>query len=128
MIFIDTNYFLRLLLQDDDNQHKKAEKLFLEAAEGKVLVFTSIIVIFEIYWVLKSHYKKTNRQIYEFLTKILKMRFISLPEANLLQETVQIFLQTNFGLEDCYHLIYSKEFEAQNLATFDEKLLKEFNK
>ena len=69
MIFIDTNYFLRLLLQDDDNQHKKAEKLFLEAAEGKVLVFTSIIVIFEIYWVLKSHYKKTNRQIYEFLTK-----------------------------------------------------------
>ena len=52
MIFIDTNYFLRFLLADISSQHNQAKTIFKQAASGKISLFTSAVVIFEIYWVL----------------------------------------------------------------------------
>lgn len=35
MIFVDTNYFLRFLLKDNQAQYLQAKELFLSAAQGK---------------------------------------------------------------------------------------------
>ena len=57
MIFIDTNYFLRFLLKDNEKQFIEVKKLFEKAILGEIDLYTSLIVIFEIYWVLSSFYK-----------------------------------------------------------------------
>ena len=51
-MFIDTNYFLRFLLNDVEHQHTEVKNLFLDASEGKADLITSTIVFFEVYWVL----------------------------------------------------------------------------
>ena len=44
MIFVDTNYFLRFLLADNEPQYSKVKRLFLQAARGIVKLATSVVV------------------------------------------------------------------------------------
>ena len=91
MIFVDTNYFLRFLIADEQDQHLKALDLFQKAGRGEIELTTSIIVFFEIYWVLKSFYSKEKSELYSVLNKILQLEFIKLPERNILVESVKIY-------------------------------------
>lgn len=126
-IFIDTNYFLRLLLGDIEKQSKEAKQIFSDGAIGRVKLFTSTIVLFEIYWVLSSFYRKRKSELIELLTNILKMSFVDLEERELLQEAVKLFKKSNLDLEDSYNLVYAKRNKASDFASFDRKLTKKFS-
>ena len=128
MIFVDTNYFLRFLLNDISEQHNLVKKLFIKASVGKENLSTSTIVFFEIYWVLSSLYKKEKSEIVEVLQKILKLTFIKLQERKILLDSLILFKQTNLDLEDCYNLHFAKSQKMDIFGTFDKKLEKEFTK
>lgn len=128
MTFIDTNYFLRFLLKDVNNQYLEAKELFLRASEDKVELFTSTIVLFEINWVLSSFYKKNREEISQILQKILGLKFIGVEERQILFNSLTRFKKTGFDLEDCYNLAYAKARVAKEFKTFDVKLAKEFKK
>lgn len=126
MIFVDTNYFLRFLLKDDDNQYLVAKKLFLEAASGKVKLISSTIVFFEIYWVLSPYYQKNKAELVRTMKKLLELTFINLDERAILEKSLYLFEDINLSFEDCYNLIYPKERKVSKLATFDRKLNRQF--
>ncbi len=128
MIFVDTNYFLRFLLKDINNQYLEVKKLFLKASEGKEKLFTSTIVIFEINWVLSSVYKKSKGERAQTLQKVIALKFIDLAERQILSDSMVVFQNTSLDLEDCYNLAYAKARVAKEFRTFDIKLAKEFNK
>jgi predicted nucleic-acid-binding protein len=128
MIFVDTNYFLRFLLADNAEQFQIAKKLFASGAAGKKSLFTSTIVIFEIYRVLSSYYGQQKIQLIDTLEKILRLEFIVLSERPILYNTIDLFRQNSLSLEDCYNLAYLKNNSATELATFDRELLKTFHK
>lgn len=124
MIFVDTNYFLRFLLADISSQHTKAKQLFKKAAEGKIKLFTSTIVFFEIYWVFTSSYQKNKPQVVKILKNVLSLGFVEIEEREILEKTLAKFQKNNLELEDCYNLIYAQSRGAKKIATFDKKLLK----
>src|SRR3989344_5369760 len=126
MTFVDTNYFLRFLLKDNNSQHLVAKKLFLSAAKGEIDVTTSIIVFFEIYWVLKSYYEKNKDELNKTLNKILNLTFIVFHEKERLVNSLKIYKKTTLSLEDCYNLVLAKELPVKDFASFDEKLKKYF--
>lgn len=128
MIFIDTNYFLRFLIKDIENQHNTAKNLFLEAASGKIKLITSVIVFFEIYWVLSSYYEKEKAELIPTIRKVLNLNFIQLEERDLLEEALNLFENNNLSFEDCYNLSFAKYQKAKSFKTFDKKLEKAFNK
>ena len=76
--FIDTNYFLRLLLKDEDKQFEIVYILFQKAMREEIAIFTSVVVFFEIYWVLSTFYQKNKQKSTELLVNILKMDFVDL--------------------------------------------------
>ncbi len=127
MIFVDTNYFLRFVLQDNETQYLEAKKLFLEAAKGKIELITSSVVFFEIHFVLKSFYKKDKSSMVYILSKILNLSVI-FPEKQLLQISLSIYEKSVVGLEDCYNIAFSKMVGIKEFKTFDIKLGKEFEK
>ncbi len=128
-MFIDTNYFLRFLLDDVHEQNVIVEKLFLKAYEEKIYVVTSIIVFFELNWVLNSYYKKNKEEIIPLLNQLLKLSFIELAEREIFVKALFLYANTsNLDLEDCYNLFYAKSAEANKFMTFDKKLEKEFNR
>lgn len=128
MTFVDANYFLRFLLKDHPKQHPIAKKLFMDAAQGSVQVFTSCIVLFEVYWVLSSFYEKKKVDLVPILNKILDMDFIGLTEREIFKEAIGVYLNSGLDLEDSYHLAYSKKCLAKDFKTFDKKLYKLFSK
>lgn len=126
MEFVDTNYFLRYLLQDNEKQYQIARNLFEAAILGKTQLITSTVVFFEIYWVLSTFYKKSKEEFLSILSDILKMNYIKLEERELLNEVLEINKNSNLSLEDCYNLVYSQENKASSFATFDKKLSQKF--
>lgn len=128
MMFIDTNYFLRFLLKDIDNQYLEVKNLFISASEGKNELATSTIVFFEIYWVLISYYGKNKTEVSNIMKKILNLNFIELEEREVLFNALSLFQKTSLELEDCYNIYYAKSKEIKSFKTFDRKLTKEFAK
>jgi predicted nucleic-acid-binding protein len=124
MIFVDTNYFIRLLVEDDKRQLKIAKELFLKGARQKVELATSSVVIFETYWVLKSIYKLSRVKLVEGLRVILGMSFIKLPERDILMVAIELYEEAKVELVDCYNLVLARELGCDELASFDLKLKK----
>lgn len=128
MIFVDTNYFLRFLLADQEAQHQTAKTLFKKAAVGEVDLFTSIIVFFEVYWVLASFYKKEKDELVEKLEGLLSLTFIDYQEHSVLSDAVRVFKETPLDLEDAYNLVYASMNGASEFKTFDQQLQKVYKK
>ena len=128
MIFVDTNYFLRYLLADDQRRYKIAKQLFLNGSRGKIKLFSSTIVFFEIYWVLKSYYSVPKNRLLQTLSDVLQMQFVRFAERDILGETINLFGRSALSLEDCYDLSFAKTHKIKEFKTFDEKLAKQWNK
>lgn len=127
MIFVDTNYFLRFLLNDNEKQYIFAKELFIDAAQRKVKLTTSLIVFFEVVWVLRSSYGKNKEALVETLFNMLKLDF-EIPEKYQITESLSLFERTSLSLEDCYNLVFAKYQNCPEFKTFDIKLEKEFSK
>ena len=63
MIAFDSNVVVRLRVEDDEPQVRRARRLLKEAAEREELVFISDIVMCELEWVLGSAYGVPRRSI-----------------------------------------------------------------
>jgi len=126
MTFVDTNYFLRYLLQDEQKQYQTAKEMFLAGSKGKEKLMSSTIVFFEIYWVLRSYYSVPKKKLLQTLGSILRMQFVRFSDRDILEKTIKLFDETNLSLEDCYNLSYAKVHGAREFKTFDQKLTKEF--
>lgn len=126
MIFLDTNYFLRFFLHDIEDQYLEAKQVFLKGARGEAELTTSIIVIFEVYWVLRSYYQRDRVEIGQTLQKILNLDFIKISERSILQQGLNLFHKTNLSLGDCYNIYFAKDQNIKSFKTFDLKLAKTF--
>ncbi|MBM3209476.1 type II toxin-antitoxin system VapC family toxin [Candidatus Shapirobacteria bacterium] len=126
MIFVDTNYFLRFLLKDNQAQHRVAKELFLAGSSGKTQLFTSLIVIFEIYWVLSSFYQTKKERIILILEKILNLEFVGIENKEIIKEALEMYKKTSLELEDCYNLVLARALGIKEIKSFDKKLLRLF--
>lgn len=122
--FIDTNYFLRLLLRDNETQFKQVYSLFQKAIAEKVNITTSVVVFFEIYWVLTSFYQKNKGLCTDYLDKILQMNFLEMENKELLSTALNLYTSSSLDLEDCYNLAYHLKNNLDKFASFDKKILK----
>ncbi len=64
--FVDTNIFLRYLINDNQAISDKIERTFKKASLGEILLITNSLVIIEIIFVLESYYDKSKKE-FEFL-------------------------------------------------------------
>ena len=130
MIFVDTNYFLRYLLRDTENQYVEAKEVFLKAAQGNIKLITSTVVFFEVVWVLRAGYKRIGRskaELHSTLLKVLNLE-VEFPDREVLVDGINFSLGSSLSLEDCYHLAFCKSKKVRELKTFDRNLGKNFEK
>lgn len=127
MIFVDTNYFLRFLLQDVSSQMQEAKQLFLKNAKGEISLATSIVVFFEVTWVLRKSFYKDKQALINSLMRVLDLK-VELEERVILVESIDLFKESNLSLEDCYNIVFARKQGIKTFKTFDIKLKKEFEK
>ena len=113
---IDTNVLLRLLLQDDTAQVRKAEALVETDS-----IYIPVTVILETEWVLRSHYKWSKNQIAGVL------RLLADVPNMILQESQGILwaldrLEDGADFADMLHLVCATY--ADRFVTFDRDFVR----
>jgi predicted nucleic-acid-binding protein len=120
-VFLDTNIFIRFLVNDIPGQVDKVEKLFDLAEQDEVLLITGPPVFFEIAWTLKSFYDFDRLKIYECLSSILGIYGLTILDYDILEEALELYKSSNADFSDAYIAVSAEKNFADSIATFNKK-------
>jgi predicted nucleic acid-binding protein len=102
MRYLDSNVFLRYLLDDDPVRSNIAVELLERIDHGDEVATTGPLVIFEVIFTLQRRLKLPNRTVRELLTYILEMQNLRLPERALLISALDLYVELNIPFGDAY--------------------------
>ena len=71
MIGLDTNILMRYLAQDDPVQSPRATEIITQQLSEHEPGFVSLVTILEVFWVLKSVFKRSRQDLANDIEKVL---------------------------------------------------------
>lgn len=120
-LVVDTNIFLRWLLNDIPKQADEVEKLFQEAKKAKKKLIVPQIIIFELAFALDKYYHFPKREVIDKLKSLLATGYIKIQDREIFKEAISFFGRKNVSLVDCFIINFAKQHKA-NLFSFDRNL------
>ena len=120
MRFVDTNVFLRFLVNDDPAKADACEALFRKAIAGDEVLCTSDMVIAEIIWVLESYYELKKADIRESVEKILNTRNLDCPNREIIISALSIYVEKNIDFIDAFNAFMLKRDEINEIYSYDK--------
>lgn len=127
LVSIDTNCVLDFFLKRANS--KRLKQLILEAVEGDVALYISLIVVLEIEWVLRSYYGFTRNRIANVLKQLFELPNCEIPDKSRLAKALLLYENTSqVSLDDCVLVLESIDNKCADLATSDKKLLALYKK
>lgn len=106
--FIDTNIFLRTLINDNENFFKECVGFLELVKNGKIKAQTSCLVLSEVSWTLSSFYNSGKDKVVESLYSIINLKNLKFNEKFNSNFGVQIYEQNNIKLTDAFIASHSK--------------------
>lgn len=124
--FIDTNYLLRYLLKDNNEQFTIVTELFEQAVKKSITLIASEIVLFELIWTLERFYKIKKKKVCSAVEEVLKLNIIRFENQSRLEKSLFLYKDFSLSYQDCYNIVFSfeKNIPYKKVATFDKKMLK----
>ena len=122
MIGFDTNLIVRLLVEDDAAQARRARKLLEEATERDEQVLLSDIVLSELEWVLEAAYKVPRRRILTALNALLADNRFCFEDRHRVTEAINLYHQARGDLADYLIGLRSEEVGVRTTFTSDRQL------
>jgi predicted nucleic-acid-binding protein len=114
MIALDTNVVVRLLVDDNHEQTRRARRLI---EKGAVLIVPTVLL--ETEWVLRGAYKVGRERILQSFRSLLGLPALSVASADAVAQALEWF-ERGLDLADALHLALAAD--AQEFATFDARL------
>lgn len=122
-LILDTNIFLRHLLQDIPEQSEKAKAIIDSIETGEKTGLISILVVNELIWILE-HYYELKRKVYlPKLIKLLSIEQIKIMETrkDAIIKILEKMQKQKFDFTDMY-LVYTAD--SEHIVSFDKDLEK----
>ena len=113
--FIDSNVFLRFLVQDDAKAFESCVAFFKKIEQGRVKIVISPLVFAEIVWVLKSYYKFKKEKIIQALRAILLLKNLSVQDKSDPLKAIELFENNAIKFIDCL-IASDKNLQTQQYA------------
>src|SRR3989344_165304 len=117
-ILIDTNGYLRLLLNDIPNQANQVEFLLQQAKKGEIKVLLPEIVIFELVFALTKYYRFSKEEIVDKIESLISSTYIQVESKRMFVKTISLYPKSNVSFVDCF-LRSTAETHSASLFTFD---------
>jgi predicted nucleic-acid-binding protein len=116
---VDTNVIVRIVVRDDPEQVRAAERF---AAGG---AWVSHVVLAEATWVLDAVYQRTARQIAAAIDMLLNHKDFTLQDSDVVAAALEEFKERPaLGFSDCLVLEIARKAAHVPLGTFDRNLAK----
>ncbi|WP_005031433.1 PIN domain-containing protein [Holophaga foetida] len=122
MIARDTNVWARAFLGDDPAQSTAARAAIEKGTQGKG-VFVPLLVLVELYWVLKSAPGWDAAKVHQALGSLLEVEGIEVDQAPTIREALDLSSGA-VGLADNLITLTAKTRGCSRLLTFDARLAK----
>ena len=122
-IVVDTNAFLRFLLNDIPEQKRTFEKLLQEAADSRVRLVVAQIVIFEIDFILEKYYQFEKDVVIDKLKTLVSVHYLDIESREIFVGALMLYEVEDISFVDCFLAVKAKS-EGKELFTFDKKLRK----
>lgn len=120
MRFVDTNVFLRFLVNDDPVKADACEALFRKAIAGDEVLLTSEMVIAEIIWVLESYYELGKADIRERVEKILNTQNLECPHREIIINALSLYAEKNIDYIDAFNAVTLKRDKVAGIYSYDK--------
>ena len=123
---IDTNFILRYLLADNQEQYQIAKTFFQNVKSGKIRAYLEQAVIMEVIFVLSSYYKVPRDRIVNVLNNFLRYKGLVINEKEIIIKALEIYITTKLHIVDS--LLAAKSIVSNlNIMTFDNELKEYIN-
>jgi predicted nucleic-acid-binding protein len=91
LYFIDTNIFLRVLVQENKTSFEDCFKILEMIKYGEIKAFTNSLVLAEINWVLSGLYKFSKEKTVEAIRSILNLKNLKIIDKSEPQEGINLY-------------------------------------
>ena len=126
MIAFDTNYIVRLLIQDDPDQCAEVSATMrLESENGRSIILYDIVLC-ETLWVLGSAYQASREELLMALKALRNEPVFVFENPELVEAALKRFEAGKADFADYLILEMGKQ-NGHELRTFDKKLKKEIS-
>lgn len=121
--YCDTNFILRYLLADDEQNFIKAKNIFSSVQAGETSITIEQTVFTEVVFVLSSFYKVPKEKISGILRGFLSYKKVISEDKDSLLLALDIYDKQNLHIVDCI-LIAKSSIHNIEVISFDKKLNK----
>lgn len=119
----DTNFILRYLLRDVEQQFLETDAFFEEVRSGKTAALIAESVLVECLYILTGHYRVPRADIAASLTNLLLYKGIDNSDKYVLTKSLALFAESSLDPVDC--ILAARAAVAGNpVLTFDKALNK----
>ena len=121
MIGIDTNVLVRYFTLDDPLQGRLAQRFINEQLVSHGAGFISLVVLAELAWVLRSHYKATRLELIQIVEQLLAHDHLEIQETNAVWLALDEYDQSGVDFADALIAALGVQHGCQQTVTFDAK-------
>ena len=122
-VWVDTNVLLRFLLDEPQDQAKRARTLINKAERAEIALIVPVVVLAEVVWVLHSYYGQTVVSIAEKLRPLVATEGLVVENSDVVLEALRVMAERSLKFADAY-LVAAATSRQQAVATFDLELRK----
>jgi predicted nucleic acid-binding protein len=121
--FVDTNLFIRYFTDDDPEKADRVEALLTEAAEGRIKLVTSDLVLAEVVWVLESAYHLKSEEIAPMIRSVLATPGLEVINGTLVARALDHYQDRNIDFIDGCIAALMEKLGITKIYSFDRKHL-----
>ena len=99
--FIDTNIFLRVLVNENQTFHDQCELLLDKIKQNKIKAITGTVVLTEVLWTLLSYYKTSKIKAVSSVEGILNLRGLKIMDYYDHRMALELYNSHNVKYIDC---------------------------
>ncbi|HBG04472.1 MAG: hypothetical protein A2075_13270 [Geobacteraceae bacterium GWC2_58_44] len=119
----DTNFILRYLLRDIEEQFAEADAFFENVRVGRATALVAESVLVECLYILTKYYRVSRADIAVSLTNLLLYKGIQNKDKEVLTQSLALFAETSLDPVDCI-LAARAAVAGNSVLTFDKALNK----
>jgi len=121
MLGLDTNVLVRLLIEDDPAQTRRARNLVDAAVAADEVVLVSLPVLLETEWVLRSRYELPHETILGLFRAALETQELAFEDEAAVEEALFNWQEDLSGFSDCLIVAHNRQLGCRSTATFDAR-------
>ena len=121
MLGLDTNVLVRLLIEDDPAQTRRARNLVDAAVVAGEMVLVSLPVLLETEWVLRSRYEMPPETILGLFRAALETQELAFEDEAAVEEALFHWQDGLSGFSDCLIVAHNRQLGCRSTATFDAR-------